>query len=429
MRRMLLVAVLLGLVAPALAQAGPTAAAAETAVTGSVTSREKIALSPQAVTVVTLVDQQAGANTPVIIGQQTITGGQFPIAFSVPYGVIDPTHSYALFASVMDGGAVRQTFEAVPAITGGPTTGLALPVLPVSATATATVTGTITKADKTALSGAAVAYALLVDTDTGTLIARQVIPSASTTPVAFRITYDPGIINPAATYVVKASIVDTGKAWENRTGLPAVTNGAPSTGLSLPVAIVGTAQPTAAPTAAPTAKPTAKPTAAPTAKPTAAPTAKPTAAPTAAPTAKPTAAPTAAAHSGAYRSAHGGADSRTDRRTHRSADGHAKLNPDGEPQRDSVRHRQPDARADHRDDHGHADLGGAARDVRRGPRHRDPRLGDGGSHRRHHHRLHRVHRIPARSPLAGSSCTRSRPSSRAPRTVSMRASWTATWPG
>jgi uncharacterized lipoprotein YbaY len=297
-----MLAVLLALIAPVLAQASPTASAAATAVTGTVTSKEKIALTPDAVTVVTLVDQQAGQAAGTIIGQQTITGGQFPIAFAVPYdsAAIDDTHSYALFASVIDAGTRRQTVEAVPVITGGPTTNVALPVVTVSTGAS--VSGTITKADKSALTSAAVGYAILVNTNTGTLVARQVIPAPGTTPIAFKITYDPGIIDPAATYVVRAAIVDGGKTWEGRTGVPAVTNGAPSEGLTVPVALTSTPQPTAAPTAkptpAPTAKPTAKPTAAPTAKPTAAPTAAPTEAPTAAPTeaptAKPTAAPTAA---------------------------------------------------------------------------------------------------------------------------------------
>ncbi len=305
MRRTFLLAVLLALVAPVLAQAGPTASAAASTVTGTVTSRDKAALSPQAVTVVTLVDQQAGASSAVVIGQQSITGGQFPIAFSVPYqsAAIDATHGYALFASTIDAGTVRQTFEAVPAITGGPTTGLELPVSLMPAPPAATVTGTITRTDKTALTTAAVAYAILIDTDTSTLIARQVIPAPGATPVSFQIGYDPGIIDPGATYVVKAMIVDGSKAWENRTGVPAVTNGAPSTGLAVPVAMVTTPQPTPAPTAKPTApptaKPTPKPTPAPTPKPTPSPTPKPTAAPTptpkptATPTPKPTAAPTA----------------------------------------------------------------------------------------------------------------------------------------
>ena len=247
-----MLAVLLALIAPVLAQAGPTASAAAATVTGTVTSKEKIALSPDAVTVVTLVDQQVGQAAGTIIGQQAITGGQFPIAFAVPYdsAAIDSTHSYALFASVIDAGTRRQTVEAVPVITGGPTANVALPVVTISTAAS--VSGTITKADKTALTGAAVGYAILVNTNTGTLVARQVIPAPGTTPIAFQITYDPGIIDPAATYVVRAAIVDAGKTWEGRTGVPAVTNGAPSEGLAVPVTLVGTPQPTAAPTVKPT---------------------------------------------------------------------------------------------------------------------------------------------------------------------------------
>ncbi len=293
MRRTLLVTVLIALVAPFLAQAGPAASAATTSVTGTVTSRDKVALSPSAVTVVTLVDQQAGPTSAVVVGQQSITGGQFPIAFSVPYGAIDTTHSYALFATTLDAGTTRQTFEAVPAITGGPTAGLVLPVVLMPA-ATGSITGTITKSDTTALSGAAVAYAILVNTTTGTLIERQVLPAPGATPIAFFIAIDPGVIDPSATYVVKAAIVDGAKSWEGRAGVPALTNGAPSAGLQVPVTIVAAPQPTPAPTAKPTPAPTAKPTPAPTAKPTPAPTPKPTPAPTPKPTATPTAPPTPA---------------------------------------------------------------------------------------------------------------------------------------
>ncbi len=293
MRRTFLLVVLLALIAPILAHAGPAASAAENVVTGNVTSKEKIALSPDAVTVVTLVDQQADPTTKVAIGQQVITGGQFPIAFSVPFeaAAIDPTHSYALFASTLDAGKTRQTVEAVPVITGGPTSNVVLPVVITSPGATASVTGTITKADKAALTPEAVAYAILVNTNTGTLTARQVIPAPGATPVAFSIAYDPGIIDPAATYVVKAMIIDGSSAWEARTGVPAVTNGAPSEGLVVAVTIAGGPQPTAAPTAKPTAAPTAKPTAAPTEAPTAAPTEAPTEAPTAAPSDEPTSSP------------------------------------------------------------------------------------------------------------------------------------------
>jgi uncharacterized lipoprotein YbaY len=269
----------------------PASTAASAAVTGTVATREKVALSANAILVVTLVDQQASPDAGAIIGQQRVDGAQLPQAFSVPYdtAAIDSSHSYALFASVIDGTTVMQSFEAVPVITGGPTSGVTINVVSQSAGATGSVTGTITRTDRTALTAAAIAYAILVKADTGTLVARQVIPAPTTNPIPFTITGDPSIIDPAATYVVKAAIVDGPSNWENRTGVPAIANGALVTNVAVPVTLV--AGPT--PTAAPTAKPTAKPTAAPTAKPTAAPTAKPTAAPTATPTAAPTATPTA----------------------------------------------------------------------------------------------------------------------------------------
>ena len=158
-----------------------------------------------------------------------------------------------------------------------------------------------------ALTDAAVAYAVLLKADTGTLIARQVIPEPPSGPIPFTITGDPGLIDPTATYVVLASIVDGDTSWESDDPIPAIENGALVSDITVPVTIVPAAPaPTPAPTAEPpavateepteepTAEPTEEPTAAPTKEPTPAPTATPTAAPTAPPTAAPTSTPTAA---------------------------------------------------------------------------------------------------------------------------------------
>ena len=49
------------------------------------------------------------------------------------------------------------------------------------------VTGTIVRTDETALTPEAVAIAALVRQDTGTLVARQVIPSITAEPIPFTI--------------------------------------------------------------------------------------------------------------------------------------------------------------------------------------------------------------------------------------------------
>ena len=90
--------------------AAPAGAATET-VSGTLVIREKVSLSSNAVAVVTLVDQTAGADAGAILGQQRLDApGQAPIAYSVAYdgSLIKPKHSYALFASVIDGSKVWQ---------------------------------------------------------------------------------------------------------------------------------------------------------------------------------------------------------------------------------------------------------------------------------------------------------------------------------
>ncbi len=294
------------LLAPALfvqAAGGPAA------VTGQLTSKATIALSSSAVAVVVLVDQTASADGGSIIGLQRIDKpGTVPVSFSVPYdpATIQPKHAYALFASLQDGATVWQNLTAVPVITGGPTSNVSMPLVAVPSSPATTVSGSIVKGDKATLSAAAVGIAALIKVDTGTVVASQVLTTPATS-LAFSMGYDAATVDPAATYVVRAAVVDGPAAWSGGAGTPVITNGAPTSGVSIPVipsptAIptpqpTATAQPTATPvpTVKPTPKPTPKPstTPKPTAKPTPTPTEKPTPTPTVAPTATPTAAPTA----------------------------------------------------------------------------------------------------------------------------------------
>ena len=313
MRQKLPLMVVLAAVAALLLPAA-VAVGAPAAVTGSVTSEDATALTGDAVLVVTLVDQQASPDAGVIVGEQRIDGAALPAEFSVPYddAAIDTTHSYALYASVVDGDTTLESFEPVPVITGGPVADVSVPVSPVAETATGEVTGTITRTDTTPLTADAVAIATLINENTGTLVAREVVPSPAD-PITFTIQVDPGVIDPAATYVVKAGIVDGETTWEGRDGVPAIADGALVTDITVPVTLVPAAAPSptastepepsesAAPTEEPTATPaptrtprptaTPTPTPEPTATPTEAPTATPT--PTPAPTASPSAAPTA----------------------------------------------------------------------------------------------------------------------------------------
>ena len=102
------------------------ASAAAATVSGTFVSKDEMALGPNAVAMITIVDQQASPDAGVIIGSQRVDGAQLPLAFSVPYddAEIDPGHSYAIYASITDDTLTLQNVEPVPVITGGPTSGV-----------------------------------------------------------------------------------------------------------------------------------------------------------------------------------------------------------------------------------------------------------------------------------------------------------------
>ena len=273
-------AMLVGLTAVVLLGVAIAPVAAKTAkVTGTlVLPADAAAPGATAVAVVTLIDATNTSDSGNIIGQQRIDGiGATPVAFAVAFeaDTIDKTHAYALFATVVDGSSTWQNPTGVPVITGGPVEGVKVPISP-QITGNSTIEGSLLLPKGTTAGPGSVAIAALIKQDTGTLVSRQVQPTVSGVAPAFSISFDSSLIDPAATYVVKAAIVTGAKVWENQTGVPAISGGDASTGLT--VALTTTTAnipvPTTAPTAAPTAKPTAKPTPAPTKS--ASPTDKPT---------------------------------------------------------------------------------------------------------------------------------------------------------
>ena len=96
--------------------------AAETRVTGSVFYLERIALSPEAVVQVEVVEVAPEGGTASVIGAQRLSSpGQVPISFSVgvPAERIRPEGSYAVRARITDGGRTFSTPEPVPVLTQG----------------------------------------------------------------------------------------------------------------------------------------------------------------------------------------------------------------------------------------------------------------------------------------------------------------------
>jgi uncharacterized lipoprotein YbaY len=198
---------------------GATTLAATTVVNGVIVSDEQLTLSPDAVAVVTLVDQTATEGAGVIVGEQRIEPvAALPTPFAVLYddATIDDTHSYALFASIVDGDKVYQSAEAVPVITGGPRVNVEIPVAPAPAYPAA-IEGTVVRPADAELTNAAVELAVLVKEDTGTVVSvAPIVDVPATDDIPISVGYDPELVDPAARYVIRAAIVDGGSVWEAR---------------------------------------------------------------------------------------------------------------------------------------------------------------------------------------------------------------------
>ena len=277
--------------------------AATTVVNGVIVPDESFAPSDTAVAIVTLVDQTAAAEAGSIVGEQRIEDiTSTPVAFEVLYdeAVIDPSHSYALYASIVDGELGWNSEAPVPVITGGPKTNVELPVA-ATAAFPATIEGDIVPPVAADLPPDAVAIAVLVKEETGTLVSVATeVEIASGPSVPFSLGYDPDLVDPGSHYVVEATIVDGSRVWESLEPADVIVDGAPATDVQvelapraeeIPVPPTPTPEPTIEPTVAPTEEPTAEPTEQPTAEPTAEPTTEPTAEPTPTPTPEPTATP------------------------------------------------------------------------------------------------------------------------------------------
>jgi uncharacterized lipoprotein YbaY len=95
-----------------------------TALNGTVTYRQRVALMPEAIVKVWLQDvSRPGLPVPEILDEQEIRRpGQVPVAFSLRYdpAKIDPTHTYTLLVRIYEGDRTRFTnAKPFPVITNG----------------------------------------------------------------------------------------------------------------------------------------------------------------------------------------------------------------------------------------------------------------------------------------------------------------------
>ena len=70
----------------------------------------------------------------------------------------------------------------------------------------------------------------------GSIVATQIIRQPGATPIDFRLVYETASIDPKATYTVQAGIVDADAAWATAKGTKVITNGAPTSDLTLVLA-------------------------------------------------------------------------------------------------------------------------------------------------------------------------------------------------
>lgn len=212
-------------------------------VSGTINFLEGVPADPSALIEVELRDVAIADAPATIIAAQSIPVGDQtgPIPFELVYdpALINDAGVYSVAARVFVGGALGYISEDhVPVITGGaPTSGVEVVVsqvdtLPQQGPLTGTLNGVVTYLDRSALPPEAVVEAELVDVSSGVpsiIATQQVTTGGQQVPIAFSLTYDPAQINPIGTYLVNARIV-VGEtvAYSSPTGVPVLTNGAPT---------------------------------------------------------------------------------------------------------------------------------------------------------------------------------------------------------
>lgn len=227
----------------------PAPVVSPSAVTGTVTYRQRSALPATAVVEVQLQDvSKADAPADVISSQRIETQGkQAPFPYALPYAAakIEASHRYVVRATIKDGDQMLFTStQAYPVIThGAPTNGVEIVVEPVAASsgaaAQSVITGTVTYRNRSALPPTAIIEVTLSDISIADapakVISTQTIEAnGQQPPIAYTLPYDPAQIDPRMTYAVSARITEgMDLLYISDTVYPALTRGAPLTGIDI----------------------------------------------------------------------------------------------------------------------------------------------------------------------------------------------------
>ncbi len=108
---------------------------ASAALRGTITYRQRSALTPEAVVQIELRETPRGGGEATVVARRIVDHpGQVPIAFELPYdpSTIDPSRSYTVSARVTDRGQLQFVTETpVPVTPGGATSAVEILVTPV----------------------------------------------------------------------------------------------------------------------------------------------------------------------------------------------------------------------------------------------------------------------------------------------------------
>jgi len=229
-------------------------------VTGTLTYKEPHQLSGDAFAVVALVRGSARVTESSIVASEIdrdVTS--VPVSFSLDLGsaTIDPSSTYTLQATIVDGDNVWVTAHGVPVLTKGNPSNVAITLAYRPDLLKGAVTGQVTAVG---LAPTATAYSMtvLVDPATGESLGIDVRNIGAGLPAAFSVPYAITDIQPNQDYVVTAEVGDEGQTWRNVAGVPVITNGNPKSGVQIvvtPVAVAPSPSPSATPSPAPSAAP------------------------------------------------------------------------------------------------------------------------------------------------------------------------------
>jgi len=229
--------------------------------TGTLTYPEPYQLSADAFAVVALVRGSARASESSIVASEVDRGiSAKPVPFELDFdaATIDPSLTYTIQATTVDGANAWVTARGIPVLTKGNPSTVEITLSYRPDLLKGAVSGQITAVGPQPSPGA-YAMAVLVDPVTVDSLGIDVTTITDGLPVAFAIGYTITDIDPAGNYVVSAEVGEGDTVWRNVAGVPVITDGNPTSGIEVAVTAVATPTPSASPTATPAATPTPAP--------------------------------------------------------------------------------------------------------------------------------------------------------------------------